>query len=305
MENHFKMKKIILHKSLRLSFINFALLFAAVPGTLLAQHNTGTPQYGYYGKSAFEYKVPFANTDNLLDREQMLYSTAILKDLTTEAKAPSGNISKVYLHTKPGAAKVYNMKNVLIKMGQTTDTTYPNVLNVPFKPCTEVFNQANYTVSSPGWIEFELPVVFAYDNTKTLVVEVSGDAGFATTYTQRTSTVIMGKYGSSTGDPSGLHDLKEFGFDIGFPSSVGEATMGAVINVYPNPATDVLHISSGKDISGVVSINDMTGRTVLQEDFNGKDCQVSVASFPNGMYFYKVVSKDGFLVRTGKITVSH
>lgn len=304
------MKKMNLPKTVTHSIVKCALLLAASVSLNVAsaQHNTGTPVYGYYDNSVFEYKAPFNNTDTLFERVQIIYVPALLKTLSSGTTAPSGTISKVYLRTKPGTSKVFNMTNVLIKLGQTTDTAYDagTSPDVPFiTTTTEVFKQAAYTVSSPGWIEFTLSKPFAYDNKKSLVLEISGDNGFNCTYTSSgAKKVIMGQHKSTTGAYVPMYF--EFGFDFNFPSAISNVTGSEVnIQVYPNPATDKVQISCSEKMEGRILITDINGRTISEEQFSGAQHMLHVASLTNGLYFYKIFNAENILLSTGKLTVAH
>jgi hypothetical protein len=273
---------------------------------VFAQHNTGTPEYAYYVNSTFDYKVPFANTDTLFQRAQLLYRANDIKSLNGGGAVQSGTIRKVYLRCKPGTAKVFNMTDVIIKLGQTTDTNYDagTSPDVPFHICTEVFKQAAYTISTPGWIEFELSTPFAYDKSKTLVVEVSGDNGFnCTTGTGLNRRSNYGEFNSSTGAYG--FSLQEFGFDFKFPAAVSTLPASAAIQLYPNPAADRVQVSVDESIDGQIVITDINGRVVLQETFKGKEHSFSVASFNSGLYFYKIFSKKNLVGNIGKLTVYH
>lgn len=272
---------------------------------IIAQHNNGTPQYAFYNNSTFSNKVPFANTDTLFQRAQLLYRATDFKALNGGPAVQSGTIRKVYLRSNAATTKVFNMTNVIIKLGQTTDTNYDagTSADIPFHVCTEVFKQATYTASTPGWIEFVLSTPFTYDKSKTLVVEVSGDNGFNCTtngsgLTKRTN---YGKFNSATGYYG--FDLQEFGFDFNSSATVSTLPVAVVVQLYPNPATDRVQVSLDESIDGQIVITDINGRIVLQETFKGKDHTFSVASFNNGLYFYKIAGIKNLTGNIGKLTV--
>lgn len=55
---------------------------------------------------------------------------------------------------------------------------------------------------------------------------------------------------------------------------------------YPNPATDVLHISPPRGISsGKLSISDLAGRIVYEQALRGGDLDLSLGAFSSGVYF--------------------
>lgn len=286
------------------SLLIASLLFSK---NIAAQHSTRTPQYAYYNNSAVSNKVPFANTDTLFQRAQLLYRANDFKAVNGGAAVQSGTIRRVYLRSNPATTKVFNMKDVIIKLGQTTDTNFDAGLSadIPFHVCTEVFKQASYTVSTPGWIEFELSTPFAYDRNKSLVVEISGDNGFNSTTSgsglaKRTN---YGRQNSSTGYYGA--DLQEFGFDFNLSSDIASLPVVAVARLHPNPASDRVQVFLDESIDGQIVITDINGRIVLQESINGREYNFSVAPFSNGLYFYKIISVENMTGNVGKLIVSH
>jgi hypothetical protein len=60
--------------------------------------------------------------------------------------------------------------------------------------------------------------------------------------------------------------------------------------VYPNPAKTELNLVTDGNMEGV-TIMDLTGRTVRQ--FNGNSAKVDIADLPNGVYFVRLLDKNG------------
>jgi hypothetical protein len=60
--------------------------------------------------------------------------------------------------------------------------------------------------------------------------------------------------------------------------------------VYPNPAKTELNLVTDGNTEGV-TIMDLTGRTVRQ--FNGNSAKVNIADLPNGVYFVRLLDKNG------------
>lgn len=67
---------------------------------------------------------------------------------------------------------------------------------------------------------------------------------------------------------------------------------GAVVNIYPNPAKDELHIAmTGKNIgAATVQLVDMNGRVVLTKALDKADNSIDLKSFTKGMYLLRLVS---------------
>jgi len=75
------------------------------------------------------------------------------------------------------------------------------------------------------------------------------------------------------------------------------------IHIYPNPASDVFIVKSDFPILGFEALS-LQGQTVYYMDDSGtKEIQLHVASWPSGVYFVKIVTRQG--VTTSRIVVEH
>jgi hypothetical protein len=76
------------------------------------------------------------------------------------------------------------------------------------------------------------------------------------------------------------------------------------VNVYPNPAHDQVLIEAflNEEITGI-SIEDVNGKVVQQQKVQGMSCRISVPTraLPVGIYFAKVVSETGMIVKKFRI----
>jgi hypothetical protein len=70
------------------------------------------------------------------------------------------------------------------------------------------------------------------------------------------------------------------------------------IKVYPNPATEVLHISSPIMISA--SLMDVTGR-ILQMHTASRELSFNTSELASGMYLLSLSDTNGKLLRVEKI----
>jgi len=80
-------------------------------------------------------------------------------------------------------------------------------------------------------------------------------------------------------------------------TSVAEITSGAVLNVFPNPAKDVVNISLSNSTSSKISVAiiDMLGKTVLENNYNvnssSKNISIDLRNFNQGIYFINVTTE--------------
>ena len=72
----------------------------------------------------------------------------------------------------------------------------------------------------------------------------------------------------------------------------GPSTGSGTLTVYPNPASDVLHLE-GDFEGGQTSLYDLTGRRVYQGEYQPK---ISVSGLNNGMYFVQIVTAEGQVI---------
>jgi len=65
---------------------------------------------------------------------------------------------------------------------------------------------------------------------------------------------------------------------------------GLILNVYPNPSSDLIKISSGEtDVSGMrYLLVDMNGKVILEKNMSGNESDISLSTLPPSIYFLKV-----------------
>ena len=63
------------------------------------------------------------------------------------------------------------------------------------------------------------------------------------------------------------------------------------IDIYPNPASDVLNITSSENISRIEIISS-TGRIIVQQDVNSDYATFNVSDLSNGMYFVRIFGSE-------------
>ena len=136
--------------------------------------------------------------------------------------------------------------------------------------------------------------------------------GYATTWTQYSYTVtglptatnckVAFRYFVTSGGPAGANS-DQIGLDqysIDRPVASTEDFFTSNFSMYPNPASDVLNITSKNGISiESAQILDIHGRIVNQMNASSENVQINVSNLNSGVYFVKVQSELG--VGTSKI----
>lgn len=67
--------------------------------------------------------------------------------------------------------------------------------------------------------------------------------------------------------------------------------------LYPNPAKDIVKISSPGDLPVAIKIVDLSGRTVYETDAVFKDGEVNVANLVNGVYIVQIRTSENVIVQ--------
>lgn len=66
----------------------------------------------------------------------------------------------------------------------------------------------------------------------------------------------------------------------------------ANVNVYPNPAQEIVNVVSDREMTSVSVVNTL-GQVVYTADVNGKNYKLNVANFNNGIYFIRIITENG------------
>ena len=89
----------------------------------------------------------------------------------------------------------------------------------------------------------------------------------------------------------------------GVHAGIKDITNSATINMYPNPATDVLNIHSSQFISSISVVDEM-GRVVLQtSSLHNLEYQLNTSGLTTGVYIVRVYNELGELPAVGKVTI--
>ena len=79
-------------------------------------------------------------------------------------------------------------------------------------------------------------------------------------------------------------------------SGVGIAELASALNIYPNPAKDILYIETELNVEEV-AIYDIYGRQCQLSAIGSQQSAIDVTNLNNGVYFVKVVTSDSKVVK--------
>lgn len=114
-------------------------------------------------------------------------------------------------------------------------------------------------------------------------------------------TAVVVLFGGLTGGPMqgyGFFDL----INLQLITGIADHGNASQISISPNPANDVIHVSSVESFCEV-DITDITGRVVFTRSFSDESFYIDCAEFPEGIYFVSVISNEDY--QTKKILIAH
>ncbi|MDX1283978.1 MAG: T9SS type A sorting domain-containing protein, partial [Draconibacterium sp.] len=64
------------------------------------------------------------------------------------------------------------------------------------------------------------------------------------------------------------------------------------VNIYPNPASDLLNIEFGEKLNGKVVISDLMGKVLHVESFQGQSLKIDTRELTSGIVLLNVISEN-------------
>lgn len=72
------------------------------------------------------------------------------------------------------------------------------------------------------------------------------------------------------------------------------------ILIYPNPASDILNISSNNKIKRIEILN-LIGQNFFNKELNNNNVEINTSAFKTGIYFIRIETENG--LKTEKVTI--
>ncbi len=72
--------------------------------------------------------------------------------------------------------------------------------------------------------------------------------------------------------------------------------------VYPNPASSEINLNF-QNTNGFIELYDITGRKMMSAGLTKGENKLNISAFNAGVYFYKINSRDGVNLKTGKLII--
>ncbi|MBP9150788.1 MAG: T9SS type A sorting domain-containing protein, partial [Flavobacteriales bacterium] len=113
---------------------------------------------------------------------------------------------------------------------------------------------------------------------------------------------VSGNYSVIGWDSNGCFGTS---FNVEFTfTGIADANLDYDINIYPNPTRNqfTLEVDFGKQITGTISLSDITGRAILNpeklKDVSRIKRQFNIENLGAGIYYLKLTTDDGVVVQS-------
>jgi len=101
----------------------------------------------------------------------------------------------------------------------------------------------------------------------------------------------------NTGFEGSLMMRPVFVSDKDLALSLKEKFWNPSVNIYPNPASDIINIQVENGDATNIEIYDMQGKIVLQDLLNGNNTSLNVSSLTNGLYILSLKNEQNQTVQ--------
>ena len=94
-----------------------------------------------------------------------------------------------------------------------------------------------------------------------------------------------------------------FGY-VSLPSGLKEIADKLNVNLFPNPASDMITVSSDENADGYrMVISDINGKLVSANELSGQRTNISLTDLANGTYIYRIADKTGNILKQDRFNV--
>jgi len=89
----------------------------------------------------------------------------------------------------------------------------------------------------------------------------------------------------------------------GWIQGLNEIQSNYHLTIYPNPATNELHIETTRNEKLTAQLFDITGKQVMESTLFTNNTTINTSSLSEGLYFVRITNANGTVVKTGKVGV--
>lgn len=248
-----------------------------------------------------------SNSTFLLGATNARKSQCLYKPNDFNTLPNNGEITKIYYrYGTTGITAAHDLSPFTIKLGQTNDTIFA-VGDTFYTNLSTVRFDSVYTIPAGvqgDWFGIDLQTPFAYDSSKTLIVEIkfysSTGTAFGTMGNNNNDQKIISSDTASIVAIGSSTTWQDFGFDYLIPTGKVNLNTSNEIMVYPNPCTGLFtvnNLSSKND--GTISIFDVYGKLVFYKSCTSSKTSenIDISELENGIYFLRIDSKHQSLTK--------
>ncbi|XZF12718.1 beta strand repeat-containing protein [Chitinophagaceae bacterium MMS25-I14] len=267
-----------------------------------ATNISGATAAGYSASASGTYSVKVTDGNNCSNTSTATTVTVNAKPTATITAATDTAFCQggtVVLNANTGTGLTYQWKQGAGNISGATTASYTAAVAGSYSVIVTNANSCKDSSAAKTIIVHSLP---------TAIVSVNGfnlSTGTFSTYqwyynnqpingatSQSTTATQNGSYYVVVADTNSCSNNS----DTVSITNVGVATINpeAGLRIYPNPATDVLHIDASVPVQ--VIIRDLTGKTVITTETN----QVQLGGQPDGLYMISVSDKAGLTLYNGR-----
>ena len=117
------------------------------------------------------------------------------------------------------------------------------------------------------------------------------DFGFSALQTADGGYIVAGVSESNDGDVTGNHGSQDaWVVKLTFPVGMEQLNISSSFNVYPNPVTNILDLKTSDNSLKNLSIHNLLGEEIMNENFSLQTYSVNVSWVPNGIYIAEITN---------------
>lgn len=240
-----------------------------------------------------------SNSTFLLGATNARKSQCLYKPSDFNTIPNNGDITKIYYrYGSTGNTAPHDLSPFTIKLGQTNDTFFSGD-SLFFTGLTTVRFDSVYTIpagTQGDWLGIDLQTPFAYDSSKTLIVEIkfynTTQSAFGTLGGNNTTQKLISDDTAAVAETGfGSTTWQDFGFDYLITTGKSNLFTSNDVMIVPNPSTGLITINNlNLHDDGIISVYDVCGKQVFTKKYNQqKNSEViDMSGFENGIYFLKI-----------------
>lgn len=253
----------------------------------------------FAGNSSTNALLSTSTTVNRYSRTMSLYTAQEI----IAAGGMAGTINSLAWSKAGTGEYTFNNAQIKVLIKHSTNTVWPTSpvpdWNTEIVGATQVFNSTTYSIpTGTGWKQLPFTTPFEWNGTSNIVIMVEW-------YRPSTPTadITWGRSNNANTNATrvGSTSLDALVMLVNANRPLVQLTITGQLEtdeaehsefkLYPNPAKDVLFLTSEKSITGYLLYN-AKGQVIDQRQFEAAEEKIDVSQLAAGIYFIRVLSED-------------